>query len=83
MKTKNIDASVGATLYIKTKLLLNGHRDLSIKNMLSQAGLNVDKPFKVSIDKDKNPFCFWLKYECDNRKISFIFDEVVKKQDKK
>ena len=83
MKTKNIDASVGATLYIKTKLLLHGCIDLSIKDMLKQMGLDVDKPFKVSIDKDKNPFCFWLKYECDNRKISFRFVEVVKKQDKK
>ena len=83
MKTKKIDASVGATLYIKTKLLLHGFKDLSIKNMLSQAGLDVDKPFKVSIDKGKNPFCFWLKYECNNRKISFRFVEVVKKQDEK
>lgn len=83
MKTKNIDALVGATLYIKTKLLLYGFKDLSIKDMLSQAGLNVDKPFKLSFDIDNGIFCGWLRYEAEDENISFKFDKVVLKNDNK
>ena len=78
MKRKNLDITVPAVLYIKSKLLLNGFGDLSIKDMLRQMGLDVDKPFKISLENE-----YWLKYECGNRKVVFRFDETRRKQDNK
>ena len=78
MKGKNLDITVPAVLYIKSKLLLNGFGDLSIKDMLRQIGLDVDKPFKISFENE-----YWLKYECEGKTISFHFDNDTLKSDSK
>lgn len=76
MKRKNLDITVLAVLYIKSKLLLNGFGDLTIKDMLRQIGLDVDKPFKISLENE-----YWLKYECGGKTISFNFSNDTLKDD--